>query len=51
MQTQLMKGLVQVMTNSQQHEVQPRYSHGEFVKGCPHVFLLEANDWLKVVER
>ena len=44
------------MTNVKQSPVQPRDSHGEFMKGRPPVFShspepLDADDWLKAVER
>ena len=61
MQTQILQGIVQTMTSFQQAQAQqmqtpPRDRHGKFMKGCPPIFdhcseLIEADDWLKSVER
>ena len=54
-QTQIMQALVQNQQNRQGGGA-PRDKRGEFLKGHPLVFShatdpLEANDWLRVVEK
>jgi hypothetical protein len=51
-----MQQLVQNQHNQPVVGAQPRYKHGEFLKGRPPVFThaadpLEADDWLRAVEK
>jgi hypothetical protein len=51
-----MQQLVQNQQNQLVAGAPPRDKHGEFLKGCPLVFIhvidpLEANDWLRAMEK